>query len=62
MKIELLCLTENEDGSADMEVELDEEAKTLLIQVGLETLLLRAIDKYKESEWVLNYLFLLGLW
>ncbi len=62
MKIELLCLTENEDGSADMEVELDEEAKTLLIQVGLETLLLRAIDKYKESEWVLNYLFLLDLW
>jgi len=50
MKIELLSLTENEDGSADMEVELDEEAKTLLIQVGLETLLLRAIDKHKESE------------
>lgn len=50
MKIELLCLTEHEDGSADMDVELDEEAKTLLIQVGLETLLLRAIDKYKESE------------
>ncbi len=62
MNIELLCLTENEDGSADMEVELDDEAKTLLIQVVLETLLLRAIDKYKESEWVLNYLFLLGLW
>ncbi len=50
MKIELLCLTENEDGSADMEVELDDEAKTLLIQVGLETLLLRAIENYKESK------------
>jgi hypothetical protein len=50
MKIELLSLTENEDGSADMEVELDEEAKTLLIQVGLETLLLRAIENYKESK------------
>ena len=49
MKIELLCLTETEDGSADMEVELDEEAKILLIQVGLETLLTRAIDKYKEE-------------
>ena len=49
MKIELLCLTENEDGSADMEVELDEEAKILLIQAGLETLLTRAIDKYKEE-------------
>lgn len=49
MKIELLSLTENEDGSADMEVELDEEAKTLLIQVGLEVLITRAIDKYKEE-------------
>lgn len=49
MKIELLCLTENEDGSADMDVELDEEAKILLIQAGLETLLTRAIDKYKEE-------------
>ena len=49
MKIELLCLTENEDGSADMEVELDEEAKILLIQAGLETLLTIAIDKYKEE-------------
>ena len=49
MKIELLNLTENEDGSADMEVELDEEAKILLIQAGLETLITRAIDKYKEE-------------
>jgi hypothetical protein len=49
MKIELLCLTENEDGSADVDLELDEEAKILLIQVGLETLLTRAIDKYKEE-------------
>lgn len=49
MKIELLCLTENEDGSADVEVELDDEAKKLLIQLGLETLILRAIDKQKES-------------
>ena len=39
----------NEDGSADMEVELDEEAKILLIQAGLETLITRAIDKYKEE-------------
>ena len=50
MKIELLNLTENEDGSADMEVELDEEAKTLLIQVGLEALIIRAIENYKESK------------
>ena len=48
MKLELLSLTENEDGSADLEVDVDEEAKKLLLQVGLETLLIRAIEKYKE--------------
>ncbi len=49
MKIELLNLTENDDGSADVDLELDEEAKILLIQAGLETLITRAIDKYKEE-------------
>ncbi len=49
MRIELLNLIENEDGSADIEVDVDEEAKKLLLQLGLETLILRAIDKYKEE-------------
>ena len=49
MKIELLNLTENDDGSADVDLELDEEAKILLIQAGLETLITKAIDKYKEE-------------
>ena len=48
MRLELLSLTENEDGSADLEVDVDEEAKKLLLQVGLEALLIRAIEKYKE--------------
>jgi hypothetical protein len=49
MKLELLSLTENEDGSADLEVDVDEEAKKLLLQVGLEALLIRAIEKYKDK-------------
>lgn len=49
MKLELLSLTENEDGSADLEVDVDEEAKKLLLQVGLEALIIRAIERYKEE-------------
>ena len=49
MKLELLSLTENEDGSADLEVDVDEEAKKLLLQVGLEALIIRAIESYKEK-------------
>lgn len=49
MKLELLSLTENEDGSADLDVEVDEEAKKLLLQVGLEALIIRAIESYKEK-------------
>ena len=49
MKIELLNLTENKDGSADVDLELDDEAKKLLIQLGVETLLLRAIKNYEEK-------------
>jgi hypothetical protein len=49
MKLELLSLTENEDGSADLEVDVDEEAKKLLLQVGLEALIIRAIERYKDK-------------
>jgi hypothetical protein len=49
MKIELLNLTENKDGSADVDLELDDEAKKLLIQMGIETLLLRVIKNYEEK-------------
>lgn len=49
MKLELLSLTENEDGSADVEVEIDDESKKLLLQAGLEALIIRAIESYKEK-------------
>jgi hypothetical protein len=49
MKLELLSLTENEDGSADLDVEVDDEAKKLLLQVGLEALIIRAIENYKDK-------------
>ncbi len=42
MKLELLSLIEND-------VEVDEEAKKLLLQVGLEALIIRAIESYKEK-------------
>ena len=51
MKLELIELVENEDGSADLQLEVDDEAKLVLIQAGLEKILLDVIDKYeKESK------------
>lgn len=46
----MFCLTENEDGSANLEVEVDEEAKNMLIELGLQTLIKQAIEKEKESK------------
>lgn len=51
MKLELIELIENEDGSADLHLEVDDEAKLVLIQAGLEKILWDLINKYKkESE------------
>lgn len=51
MKLELIELVENEDGSADLQLEVDDEAKLVLIQAGLEKILLDMIHKYeKESK------------
>lgn len=47
MKIELLNVTEEEDGSGIMEVELDEEAKQFLISRGLNDVLREALKAYK---------------
>jgi hypothetical protein len=49
MNIELIELVENEDGSADIQLELDDDAKKLLIQLGFEKLLTDVINKYKEE-------------
>ena len=51
MNISLTELVENEDGSADVKLEIDNEAQRLLIQVGLEKILLDMIHKIeKESK------------
>jgi hypothetical protein len=51
MNISLTELVENEDGSADVKLEIDNEAQMLLIQVGLEKILLDMIHKIeKESK------------
>ena len=47
MKIELINLIEEEDGSGIMEVELDEEAKQFLIERGLNDVLIEALKLYK---------------
>jgi hypothetical protein len=49
MKLDLIELIENEDGSADIHIDVDDEAKKILIQLGLETLLWNTIDKIKEE-------------
>jgi hypothetical protein len=48
MKIELLQLVENEDGSANCDLELDDEAKTYLINLGFISLLEKAIKLEKD--------------
>ena len=49
MRIEFLVLEENEDGSANAQVDLDAEAKGFLIQLGFETLLLRYIEQERTN-------------
>ncbi len=46
-KIGVGPITENEDGSAIVELDLDKEAVALLIQIGFEKLIL---DHLKETE------------
>lgn len=50
MKIELITLIENEDGTADCDLELDEAGKLYLIQLGFNALLKQAIENYKANE------------
>lgn len=46
MQIEITSLIENEDGSAELSVELDQEAKEFLLQYALKSLL---IDYAKDA-------------
>lgn len=50
MKIELNQMQENEDGSVNMSIEVDDEGKQLLFRVALKTILENAIQYAKEYE------------
>ena len=47
--IQVKRLEENEDGSANLEIETDREATRLLVEIGLTSLLEKAIDKENEE-------------
>ena len=47
--IEVKRLKENEDGSANLEIETSPEATRLLVEMGLISLLEKAIDKENED-------------
>lgn len=50
MNIELLTLTEQEDGSAICELELDNEAKVYLINLGFIELIKQGIEIEKADK------------
>jgi hypothetical protein len=47
--IEVKRLEENEDGSANLEIETTPEATRLLVEMGLISLLEKALDKENED-------------
>ena len=47
--IEVKRLEENEDGSANLEIETSPEATRLLVEMGLVSLLEKAIDKDNDD-------------
>jgi len=47
--IEVKRLQENTDGSANLEIETDQEATRLLVEVGLIRLLEMALDKDNDQ-------------
>jgi hypothetical protein len=49
MKIEIKVVKENEDGSADAEIYLDEEAKGMLIRKAIIDVLIEAANNSKEN-------------
>jgi hypothetical protein len=50
LKFEIKELIENEDGSADIYVELDSELMKFVVQEGFETIIKQAIEGYRESK------------
>jgi hypothetical protein len=47
--IQVTRLEENEDGSANLEIETSPEATRLLVEIGLTSLLEKALDKENED-------------
>ncbi len=58
MKIDVKIIKENEDGSANAQVDFDKEGLETLVQWGLVGILTKAIDEYKikpeEAETVIQ--------
>lgn len=50
MAISLIRMIENEDGSVDCDLRMDEEGKMYLINLGFNALLKQAIENYKANE------------
>ena len=49
MELEVIELVENEDGSATVHLEVDDEGKKLLLQLGFEKLLTDVINNYEKE-------------
>ena len=47
MKIDVKIINENEDGSANAQVDFDKEGLETLVQWGLVGILTKAIDEYR---------------
>ena len=47
MDIKVRIIKENEDGSANAQVDFDKEGLEVLVQWGLVAMLTKAIDEYK---------------
>lgn len=50
MTIEVVSMDEHEDGSATLQVDMDEETKNLLINIGFETLIRKALENETSSD------------
>jgi hypothetical protein len=49
MTIEVVSIDEHEEGSATLQVNMDEETKDLLINIGFETLIRKALENETSS-------------
>lgn len=50
MRIDIVSEQENDDGSLDLQLEIDEEAKTFLLQEGFMAILMRAAQRVVDSQ------------